>query len=66
MSEIANRFFYALRIIKIPLNDRRFVLSVLLPFKIPDLNCTRSLSTAYVTKSQETAGDEPIAQETSQ
>jgi hypothetical protein len=35
MSGIANRFFYALCIIKIPLNGRRFVLSALPPFKIP-------------------------------
>jgi hypothetical protein len=42
MSEIANRFFYALRIIKIPLNRRRFVLSALPPFKITDLYLVRT------------------------
>jgi hypothetical protein len=42
MSEIANRFFYALRIIKILLNGRRFVLSALPPFKITDLYLVRT------------------------
>ena len=35
MSGIENRFFYALRIVEIPLNGRRFVLSALPPFKMP-------------------------------